>query len=126
MQYKTDYSRVQGLGSAGDGVHHWWMQRLTSVALVPLTILFLLPFGRALGGGYDALVATYGQFGNAVTAILFIAVACWHFSIGIQVVIEDYVSGKSARVTLLILAKLFSATLAVCGVLAVAVILFRA
>lgn len=126
MQYKTDYSRVQGLGSAGDGVHHFWIQRVTSVALVPLTIMFLLPFGRALGGGYEALVATYGHFGNAVTAILFIAVACWHFSIGIQVVIEDYVSAKSTRVTLLILAKLFSAALAVCGVLAVAAILFRA
>ena len=126
MAFKTDYSRVQGLGSAGDGVHHWWMQRLTAVALVPLTILFLIPFGRALGGGYEALVATYGQFGNALTAILFIAVACWHFSMGIQVVIEDYVPGKGARVTLLILTKLFSATLAVSGILAVATILFRA
>jgi len=126
MAFKTDYSRVQGLGSAGDGVHHWWMQRLTAVALVPLTILFLIPFGRALGGGYEALVATYGQFGNALTAILFIAVACWHFSLGLQVVIEDYVPGKGARVTLLILTKLFSAVLAACGILAVATILFSA
>ncbi|GAB4260342.1 MAG: succinate dehydrogenase, hydrophobic membrane anchor protein [Pararhodobacter sp.] len=126
MAFKTNYARVQGHGSAGEGVHHWWMQRVTSVALIPLTVLFLIPFGRALGGGYEALVATYGQFGNAVTAILFIAVACWHFSMGIQVVIEDYVPGKAARVTLLILTKLFSATLAACGVLAVASILFSA
>ena len=126
MAFKTDYSRVQGLGSAGDGVHHWWMQRLSSIALVPLTILFLIPFGRALGGGYEALVATYGQFGNAVTAILFIAVACWHFSMGIQVVIEDYISAKGQRVVLLILAKLFSYTLAACGILAIATILFSA
>jgi succinate dehydrogenase / fumarate reductase membrane anchor subunit len=126
MAFKTDYSRVQGLGSAGDGVHHWWMQRLTAVALVPLTVLFLIPFGRALGGGYEALVATYGQFGNALTAILFIAVACWHFSLGIQVVIEDYVPNKAQRVTLLILSKLFSAVLGAAGVLAVATILFSA
>lgn len=126
MAYKTDYARVQGLGQAHEGVHHWWMQRLSAVALVPLTILFLIPFGRALGGGYDALIATYGQFGNAVTAVLFIAVACWHFSMGLQVVIEDYVPSKGTRVALIIATKLFSATLATAGVLAVATILFRA
>ncbi len=125
MSYKTDYSRVHGLGRANEGVHHFWIQRLTSVALVPLTILFLIPFGRALGGGHEALLATYGQFGNALTAILFIGVACWHFSIGMQVVIEDYVGG-ALRVTLIVLTKLFSATLAASGILAVAAILFRA
>jgi len=126
MAFKTDYSRVQGMGRAGDGVHHWWIQRLTSVALIPLTILFLIPFGRALGGGHEALMATYGQFGHALTAILFIGVACWHFSIGIQVVIEDYIHGKATRVTVLILTKLFSYTLAAAGILAVVKILFSA
>ena len=126
MAFKTDYSRVQGLGGAGDGVHHWWIQRMTSVALVPLTILFLIPFGRALGGGYEELTATYGQFGNALTAILFLSIASWHFAIGIQVVIEDYVHGNAARITLLIVTKLFSFTLAAAGILAVATILFRA
>jgi succinate dehydrogenase / fumarate reductase, membrane anchor subunit len=125
MTYRTDLSRVQGLGRAGEGVQHFWAQRLSSVALIPLTILFLIPFGRALGGGHEALVATYGQFGHALTAILFIAVACWHFAIGIQVVIEDYVHGAT-RVALIVLAKLFSATLAVAGILAVATILCRA
>lgn len=126
MAFKTDYSRVHGLGQAGDGTHHFWIQRLTSVALVPLTILFLVPFGRALGGGYDALIATYGQFGHALTAILFIAVACWHFAIGIQVVIEDYIHGHAMRLGLLILTKLFSYTLAAAGILAVVKILFSA
>ena len=125
MSYKTDSARVQGLGRAGEGVHHFWMQRVTSVALVPLTILFLIPFARALGGGHEALIATYGQFGHALTAILFIAVACWHFAIGIQVVIEDYVHGAT-KVALLVLAKMFSAVLGAAGVLAVASILFRA
>lgn len=125
MSFKTDLSRVQGLGRAGEGVHHFWIQRVTSVALVPLTILFLIPFARALGGGHEALLATYGQFGHALTAILFIAVACWHFAIGIQVVIEDYVHGAT-KVALIVLAKMFSAVLGAAGVLAVATILFRA
>lgn len=126
MPFDTEYKRVHGLGRAGDGVHHWWIQRVTSVALVPLTILFLIPFGRALGGGYEALNATYGQFGNALTALLFLGVAGWHFALGIQVVIEDYVSSNATRVTLIILAKLFSYTLAVSGMLAVVTILLRA
>lgn len=125
MSYRTDYNRVAGLGRAGEGVQHFWMQRLTSIALVPLTLLFLFPFARALGGGQEALLATYGQFGHALTAMLFLGVAAWHFAQGLQVVIEDYTDG-STRLALLILTKLFSATLAVAGILAVATILFRA
>ena len=51
MSYRTDRQRVHGLGAAGDGTHHWWSQRLTSIALVPLTLFFLFPFVRALGAG---------------------------------------------------------------------------
>lgn len=126
MAYKTDYARVQGLGSAKDGVHHWWLHRISAIALMPLTVLFIIPFGRALGGGYESLVTTYGTFGHALIAILFIATAMWHFSQGIQVVIEDYVHGKAMRTFLLLGTKLLSATLGVAGVLAVATILFRA
>jgi succinate dehydrogenase / fumarate reductase membrane anchor subunit len=126
MAFKTDYNRVQGLGAAGDGAHHWWSQRLTSVALIPLAVLFIVPFGRALGGGHDALIATYGTFGHALIAVLFIAVAFLHLAQGLQVVIEDYVPAKAPRVTLLILNILFCGTMGVAGVLAVATILFRA
>ena len=125
MSYKTDYNRVQGLGRAGEGVGHFWIQRVTAMALVPLAILFLIPFANALGGGYEALVATYGQFGNALTAALFILVASWHFSIGIQVVIEDYTQGGT-RLVLIVLSKFFSFALGAAGVLAVAKILFSA
>ena len=125
MSYKTDYQNVSGLGRAGEGVHHFWIQRLTAIALVPLAILFVIPFGQALGGGHAALVATYGQFGHAVTAMLFIAVACWHFTLGLQAVIEDYTDGFT-RLVLLILSKLFGAVMGVSGVVAIATILFRA
>ncbi|MBN8292331.1 succinate dehydrogenase, hydrophobic membrane anchor protein [Rhodobacter sp. NTK016B] len=125
MSYKTDYNRVQGLGRAGEGVGHFWIQRVTAMALVPLAILFLIPFANALGGGYEALVATYSQFGNALTAALFILVASWHFSIGIQVVIEDYTQGGT-RLVLIVLSKFFSFVLGAAGVLAVAKILFSA
>ena len=53
MQFRTDRQRVQGLGTAGDGVGHWWSQRLTSIALVPLTLVFLFPFAQSLGPSFE-------------------------------------------------------------------------
>jgi succinate dehydrogenase / fumarate reductase membrane anchor subunit len=126
MRYKTDYARVQGLGAAGDGMHHWWMQRVSAIALVPLAVLFVIPFGRALGAGHEAMLATYQTFGHALVAVLFFLVGFWHLALGMQVVIEDYVPHKPTRVALLLANKLFCGTLAAAGVLAVATILFRA
>jgi len=126
MRYKTDYARVHGLGAAGDGVHHWWMQRVSSVALIPLCVLFVIPFGRALGGGHEAMVATYSTFGHALVAVLFFVTGFWHLAQGLQVVIEDYVTPKAPRMALLIANSLLCGVLAVAGTLAVATILFRA
>ncbi len=126
MAYKTDFSRVQGLGSAHEGVGHWWTQRLTSVALIVLTPLFVIPFGRALGNGHEALVATYSAWGHALIAAAFVLVGAVHLMHGLQVVIEDYVPGKSLRTGLLIGNTLFGWALAAAGVFAVASILFSA
>ena len=73
MQFRTDRQRVQGLGTSGHGVGHWWSQRLTSVALVPLTICFIFPFAQALGAGFERVREVYGHPFNAVVAILFLA-----------------------------------------------------
>ncbi len=126
MSYKTDYARVQGLGSAHEGVGHWWSQRISSVALILLTPFFVIPFGRALGGGHEALVTTYGTWGNAFVAVAFILVTAWHLAQGLQVVIEDYVPGQTMRTALLLANTLFGWALAAAGVLAVATILFSA
>jgi succinate dehydrogenase / fumarate reductase membrane anchor subunit len=126
MRYRTDLARVQGLGAAGEGVHHWWMQRVSALALVPLTLAFVIPFGRALGQGHAAMLATYQSFGHALVAVLFFLVGFWHLALGVQVVIEDYVAHKPARVALLLATKLICGLLAAAGSLAVATILFRA
>ena len=126
MGYKTDYARVHGHGAAGEGVGHWWSQRLTSIALVPLTLLFVFPFGRALGSGYDAFVATYSNLWHALVAVLFIIAAFAHLQQGLQVVIEDYVSGKAARTAALLANTLLTWALGVAGVLSVASVLFSA
>ena len=126
MSFKTDYARVQGLGTAHEGVGHWWGQRVSSLALILLTPLFVIPVGRALGGRHETLDATYGSWGHAFVAISFILVACWHLAQGLQVVIEDYVPEKPLRTALLVANTLFGWALAAAGVLAVATILFRA
>lgn len=126
MGYKTDYARVHGHGAAGEGIHHWWSQRITAVALIPLTLLFIFPFGRTLGGGYEAFVATYSNLWHALVAVLFIIAAFAHLQQGLQVVIEDYVSGKAARTAALLANTLLCWAFAVAGVLSVATVLFSA
>ena len=120
MSYRTDRQRVHGLGVSGDGTHHWWSQRLTSIALVPLTLCFIFPFVRALGSDWETVRALYATPFNAFIAILFILVGFRHLQQGIQVVIEDYVHDKPVR-TALLLANLFICwAIALTGVFAVA------
>lgn len=126
---KTPMNRVLGLGSAKDGVHHWWTHRLTSVALVPLFFLFLLPFLEMFSVGADAagraaVLAAYANPFNAIVAILFIAVGFHHLAQGLQVVIEDYVHAKKARTALLVSNSLLCFAFGAAGVFAVAKIAF--
>ena len=99
---RTPMARVLGLGSAKDGVEHWWGQRVTSIALIPLTVLAILPLGRAIGAGHEAVLATYQNPWNALVMVLFIAVTFRHLQQGLQVVIEDYVHAKPWRTGLLL------------------------
>jgi succinate dehydrogenase / fumarate reductase membrane anchor subunit len=126
MQFRTDRQRVQGLGASRDGVGHWWGQRITSIALVPLTIVFLFPFAQALGESWERVRAVYGHPFNAVAAILFLAVGFRHLQQGIQVVLEDYVHDKPLLVGLLLANTLLTLAFAMTGIFAVALIAFGA
>jgi succinate dehydrogenase / fumarate reductase membrane anchor subunit len=126
MSYRTDRQRVLGLGSAKDGTGHWWGQRLTAVALVPLVLLFIFPFVRALGQDVSVARATYAAPFNAVVAILTILVGFHHLQQGLQVIIEDYVHGKAVRTGLLLASTLLAWAFALAGVFAVARIAFTA
>ena len=126
MSYNTDYARVDGLGAAREGVGHWWAQRVTSVALIPLTLLALFPFARALGAGHEAVIATYADPFNAIVAILFLAVTFRHLQQGLQVVIEDYVHGKALRTAALLANTFFCALFGLAGVFGVCRIAFAA
>lgn len=123
MSFLTDRARANGLGSAKEGTGHFWSQRITAIALVPLGLLFVFPFAAALGDGHEAVLALYGRPFHAIVAGLFIAVAFNHLRLGVQVVVEDYVHG-GARAVVLVLNTLICAALAFGGLFAVAKIAF--
>ena len=124
MSFKTDYGRVAGLGSAKDGTHHFWAQRVSAVALLILTPLFVFPLAYNMGDSFDNVRAAYAHPINAIIAALFIVTAFYHLKLGLQVVIEDYVHGKGTRTACIILMNLFCALFGFTGLFAVAKIAF--
>ena len=119
MNYRTDFNRVAGLGSAKDGVRHWWFQRLTSVALIPLTFIFVFAMGSSLGGGHQSVTATFANPFIAVSTLLFLIAGFHHLQQGLQVVIEDYVHSKRLATGCFVLNILLCWTFAVIGIFAV-------
>ncbi len=115
---RTPYGRVAGLGSAKEGVQHWWMQRLTAVALIPLSLWFAISVA-GVGGSYEAVHAWLRVPGPSILMILFLGSALYHAMLGVQVVLEDYVHCEKAKIASLVSLKLVTVLLAVAGIYAV-------
>lgn len=119
MKYRTPFSRAVGLGSAKEGAHHWWMQRLTALALVPLCLWFAFSVASMSTAGYEEMRVWLSSPWVAAFLLLFFAVAYYHAAIGIQVVVEDYVSSDGPRTAIIILTKFALALLGAASVIAV-------
>ena len=91
MSLRSPLGVVLGRGNAGDGVAHWWAQRLSALALVPLTLWFLYGLIRLPLTDYVAVTIWIASAWNPVWLALLLAALCWHSRLGVQVVIEDYV-----------------------------------
>ncbi len=89
--FRTPLGRVRGLGSAKKGAHHWWMQRVTAVALIPLVVLFTAYLVMLTGQDWDVVYYVLGRPTAALITTLLVVALFWHLSLGLQVVIEDYV-----------------------------------
>ena len=103
MDMQSDLARARGLGSAKEGVGHWWAQRLTAVALVPLSLWFVISALNLGGLDLAGFKAWLNAPGNLLLMTLFIMVAFYHMQLGLQVVVEDYIHSEKAKVTLLVL-----------------------
>jgi succinate dehydrogenase / fumarate reductase membrane anchor subunit len=122
MSLRTPLGKVRGLGSAGEGVGHWWLQRVTAVALLPLTAWFVISLLMHPLQSYDAMRGWLGQPYVAVLAILLVMTLALHAKLGVQVVIEDYVHGKVAKTTLLLLSTFVHVAAAVAAIFAILVL----
>ena len=119
MSLRTPLAAARGLGSAKEGVDHWWKQRLSAVALVPLLLWF--GFSVALMGtaDYYTVIDWLAHPVNAVLMVLVLAVAFWHGALGIRVVVEDYVATEWKKIALLVLVQFAAVVLALAGIFAV-------
>ena len=123
MSLRSPLGKVLGAGSAKEGVHHWWLQRLTSIALVPLTIWFAVSLLSLGSFEHIAVITWMAQSWTALLLVLFILTATWHSQLGVRVVVEDYVHGGSKTLTL-VLITFIHAVVAAAGIFAVLKVAF--
>jgi succinate dehydrogenase / fumarate reductase membrane anchor subunit len=126
MSLKSPLGRVLGLGSAHTGTEHWLGQRLSAVALVPLTLWFALSLLALPVLDFHAVSAWVATPLHAVLLVLLVVALVYHSSLGTQVVVEDYVHAPAVRLVVLVLLRLIHVTLAVSGIFAVFLIATRA
>ncbi|HEX6614334.1 MAG TPA: succinate dehydrogenase, hydrophobic membrane anchor protein [Rhodanobacteraceae bacterium] len=116
---RTPLKRARGLGSAKSGVGHWWIERLTAVALIPISLWFVWLVLRLPHLDFASAHALIGNPVNAGLLILFTAVSFWHGALGLQVVIEDYVHTRWVELSLLVGVKFLAVLGAVASAMAV-------
>ncbi len=116
---RTPLGRAIGLGSAKEGVQHWWAQRLTALALVPLMLWFVASLIAHLGMDRAAVLHWLGAPLPAIAMVLVLIAGLYHMALGVQVVIEDYIEHEGVKLAALVLDRFVAIVLAVAGIFAV-------
>jgi len=116
---RSGLGRARGLGAAKEGVNHWWAQRVTALALVPLTLWFVASVVVLAGADHAAVTAWIARPLNTVLLLCLVGATFWHAGLGLQVVIEDYIHRESMRIAVLLAAKAVLLLGALSGILAV-------
>lgn len=119
MSLRSPLGQARGLGSAKDGTHHFWVQRVSAVALIPLSLWFVFSVAKLSGGDYEAVKYWVSYPSVAITLVLFLGATLYHSMLGVQVVIEDYVGNEAVKITALLLSKFFHFVVATASIFAV-------
>ena len=119
MEFRSQLGRVRGLGASHEGAHHFWVQRVTGVALVPLLLWFVFAATSMVGVDLETFKTWVGTHYNPVLLILLILAMFHHAQLGLQVIIEDYVHSEAIKITSLILTKFAVVLIGVCAIFAV-------
>jgi succinate dehydrogenase / fumarate reductase membrane anchor subunit len=125
MSLRTPLARALHHGAARDGVGHWWIQRVTAIALAPLTIWLMIALLSLPSADYATVTRWIGAGCNPVLLALTVLIAAWHAWLGVQVVIEDYVHGLVAKTLALLASTFVHGLIAAAGVYAVLRIALR-
>ena len=124
--FRTPLSKVKGLGSAKEGTDHFWKQRLSAIAMVPLVLWLAFSIAALPSMDYIAIREWLSQPFSAIVMILLLIAGFIHARLGLQVIIEDYVSSHAPRTIAIIAITFISAALCVTGVFSVMRIAFAA
>ena len=106
MKYQSSLAKARGLGSAKTGTHHWWMQRVTALVLIPLSFWLILFIQQIFHGSYAEIKQWLSSPFNLTLLLSWAFVSFYHAAIGLQVVIEDYLSPEWLKITVVWLVKL--------------------
>jgi succinate dehydrogenase / fumarate reductase membrane anchor subunit len=118
-KFQSPLAKARGLGSTHEGAHHWLMERVSAVALIPLTFWLVWSIVNLQGASYAEFTAWLAQPGNATLMILIILIGFYHGAAGLQVVIEDYVSNHALKLIKIMTVKFGFLTLAVACVVSI-------
>ena len=113
------------LGSAKEGVHHWWLERISAIALIPLTLWFVVGLIGVVGADYATFAAWLAKPWNAGLMICFIAAAFLHGKMGMEVIIEDYVEPRSVQMAVKVFVNLMAFALGIISVVSVLIVAVR-
>jgi succinate dehydrogenase / fumarate reductase membrane anchor subunit len=119
MKYRTPLTKARGLGSAKSGTTHWWMQRVTAAALIPLSYWLIRLIHLSASAPYEETRAWLASPLNTAGILAFLAAAFYHAGLGLRVVIEDYVGQEGCKIVSIWLANLVLLLLSLTALLAV-------
>jgi succinate dehydrogenase / fumarate reductase, membrane anchor subunit len=119
MDYRSPLARVRGLGSAKAGTFHWWMQRVTAVALIPLSYWLITFLNLSLNAPYQHTVEWLATPLNTLCIVAWVLAVFYHAALGLQVVIEDYIAAEGIKIVAVWTVNLSFLLLALAALIAV-------